>query len=180
MHKRWWPLQDRLNMRLVITTFLTLLTILSRGQEIRLGTFSRQNATGDYSVTTTITLKTDNRFTYEFSEHLIQEKAEGSFQTTHEGVIVLTYDTANHKDVNYRNTLNMAPKKFRYDNDRLYELSDNGRPIKSRRLLSNHRRFYIFGDYSRLRKVFLERVSVEVPAAHKSYLQWWGSGKFVV
>jgi hypothetical protein len=146
-------------MRLTITTLLTFLTIISRGQEIKLGTFNRQNAAGDYSVRTTIIFKTYNRFTYEFSGHMIQEKAEGSFQINKDDrVIVLTYDTVNQKDINYRNTIDMAPKKFKYKNDRLYEIGDNGRPIKSRRLLSRHRRFYIFGDFSRRRKVFLKRV----------------------
>ena len=174
---RWrQALQDKLDMRLSITTFLTLLTIISRGQEIRLGTFSRQNVAGDYSVATTITLKTDNRFTYEFWGHMIQEKADGSFQTnTDDRIIILTYDTVNQKDINYRNAVDMAPKKFIYKKDRLYEISDNGRPIKSRRLLSRHRRFYIFGDFSRRRKVFLERVSAEVPAANKMHNQWRGS-----
>jgi hypothetical protein len=138
---------------------LAFFTILSRGQEIRPGKFSRQNPAGDYSVTTTITLKTDNRFTYELLGHMIQEKADGSFQTsTDDRIIILTYDTINQKDINYSNTVDMAPKKFKYKNDRLYEIGDNGRPIKSRRLLSKHRRFYFFGDFSRRRKVFLKRV----------------------
>lgn len=137
---------------------MTFLAITSLGQEIKIGTFSRQNPAGDYSVTTTITLKTDNRFTYEFSGHMIREKAEGSYQTnTDDRVIILTYDTANQKDINYRNTVDMAPKKYKYKNDRLYEIDKNGRPIKSSRLLSRHRRFYIFGDFSRRRKVFLEK-----------------------
>src|SRR4026207_2368055 len=124
-------------MRLFITTLLTLLTVISRGQEIRLGTFSRQNAAGEYSATTTITLKTDNRFTYEFSGHMIQETMEGSFRTnTGDRVIILTYDTTNQKDLNY--SVDMAPKEFKYRNDRLYEIGDNGRPIKSRRLVSRH------------------------------------------
>ncbi len=145
-------------MRLYITTLLAFFTILSRGQEIRPGK-SRQNPAGDYSVTTTITLKTDNRFTYELLGHMIQEKADGSFQTsTDDRIIILTYDTINQKDINYSNTVDMAPKKFKYKNDRLYEIGDNGRPIKSRRLLSKHRRFYFFGDFSRRRKVFLKRV----------------------
>ena len=162
-------LQDNSDMRLFITTLLTLLTVISRGQEIRLGTFRRQNAAIEYSVMTTITLKADGRFTYEFSGHMIQERAEGSFRTnTDDKVITLTYDTLNQNDINYRNTVEMAPKKFKYNNDRLYEMDGRGRPIKSRRLLSRHRRFYIFGDFSRRRKVFLERFSVEVPAASNS------------
>ena len=152
-----------ISMKLCIAILLTLFSILSRGQNISPGTFTRQNPAGDYSVATTITLKSGDRFIYEFSGHMIQEKAEGSFRTSpNDGIIVLTYDTANLNDRNYRNAVNAAPKKYKYAKDRLYEIGANGRPIKSQRLVSNHRRFYIFGDYSRRRKVFLQRVG-EVP-----------------
>jgi hypothetical protein len=66
-------------MRIFATTFLTLLTITLRGQEIIYGTFSRQNIAGDYSVTTTITLMADNKFNYEFNGHMVHDKADGNF-----------------------------------------------------------------------------------------------------
>jgi hypothetical protein len=126
--------QGKSRMKLFITTLLILLTIISRGQEIGLGIFSRRNVAGDYSVTTTVTLKTDNRFTYNFSGHMAQVQLEGSYRTNaDDGVILLTYDTTNQNDLNYRNSVNMAPKAFRYQNNRLYEIDDNGRLVKSRR-----------------------------------------------
>jgi hypothetical protein len=145
--------------RIFVTTLLTLLTVMLRGQEITYGTFSRQNIAGDYSVTTTIILKADNKFSYEFIGHMVHDKADGTFLLNKDNVIKFTYDTPKRNDQNSRATVDMAPKVMKYRDARLYEIEDKGRLIKSRRLSSGHRRFYLFGDFTRRRKVFLEKVA---------------------
>ncbi len=145
-------------MRIFATTLLTLLTIMLRGQEITYGTFSRQNIAGDYSVTTTITLKADNKFIYEFNGHMVHDNADGNFFVDTDNVIIFIYDTTKRNDQNYRATIDTAPKVMKYKDARLYEIDDKGRLVKSRRLSSGHRRFYLFGDFTRRRKVFLEKV----------------------
>ncbi len=129
-----------------------------RGQENTYGTFSRQNIAGDYSVTTTIILKADNKFNYEFNGHMVHDKAEGNFFVDTGNVIIFIYDTTKRNDQNYRTTIDTAPKAMKYKDARLYEIDDKGRLVKSRRLSSRHRRFYLFGDFTRMRKVFLEKV----------------------
>ena len=172
MHKRWQEaLLTELLMRIFATTILTLLTVMLRGQEISYGTFSRQNIAGDYSVTTTITLMADNKFSYEFIGHMFHDKADGTFLVNEDNIIKFTYDTSKRNDENYRATIDMAPKVLKSRDARLYEIDDKGRLIKSRRLSSKHRRFYLFGDFTRRRKVFLEKVAWQVLAVDKSKTQ---------
>jgi hypothetical protein len=146
-------------MRLSITSLLVLLSILSYGQEIKYGIFCRLNAAGDYSVKTIIILKPDHTFEYEFTGHMLNEKANGTFSVSRDNAIKLNYDTLGLKDQNEKEMIDMAPKVMKCENDRLYEMAENGRVIKSKRLLSRHRSFYLFGDYSRRQKVFLEKVN---------------------
>jgi hypothetical protein len=145
-------------MRLYIATLLILLTTLLHAQQFNAGTFSRQNPNAGYSVKETITLKADNTFSYEFDGHMIYEKAGGSFSMNTDHVITLAYDTLNQSDQNYREAIDMAPKKLKYTGSRLYGINKHGRKIKSTMVPSMHRRFYIFGDYWRKRKAFLKRV----------------------
>ena len=145
-------------MSIFVTALLTFSTVMLYGQEITNGTFSRENIAGDYSVTTTVTLKADNRFSYEFIGHMVQDKADGTFLVSKDNVITFTYDTSKRNDKNYQATIDMAPKAMKYKGARLYEIDDKGRLVRSRRLSSGHRRFYLFGDYTRRRKVFLEKV----------------------
>ena len=159
MHKRWQQaLLTEFPMRIFATTLLTLLTVMLRGQEITYGTFSRQNIAGDYSVTTTITLMADNKFSYEFIGHMVHDKADGTFLVNKDNVIKFIYDTSKRNDQNYLATIDMAPKAMKFKDARLYDIDDKGRVIKSRRISSRHRRFYLFGDFTRRRKVFLEKV----------------------
>lgn len=146
-------------MRLSVASLLVLLATFSYGQEIQYGIFCRQNPVGDYSVKTIIVLSPDNTFEYEFTGHMIYEKANGTFSVSKDNVIKLNYDTSDLKDQNKKEVINMAPKMMKYENNRLYEIAENGRSIKSKRLLSRHRRFYLFGDYSRRQNVFLEKVN---------------------
>jgi len=146
-------------MRLVVASILILLSTFSFGQEIQYGIFCRQNPVGDYSVKTIIILKPDRTFEYKFTGHMIYEKAGGTFSVSEGNVIKFSYDTSSLKDQNKKEIIDMAPKVMKYENDRLYEIAQNGRSIKSRRLLSKHRRFYLFGDYSRRQSVFLEKVN---------------------
>jgi hypothetical protein len=146
-------------MRLSVTSLLVLLVTLSYGQEIEYGIFCRQNPVGDYSVKTIIILKPDRTFEYEFTGHMIYEKTGGTFSVSEGNVIKFSYDTSGLNDQNEKEMIDMAPKIMKYKNERLYEISENGRPIKSKRLLSRHRRFYLFGGYYRRQNVFLEKVS---------------------
>jgi hypothetical protein len=147
-------------MRLSVTSLLVLLAILTTyGQKIEYGIFCRQNPVGDYSVKTIIVLRPDHTFEYEFTGHMIYEKANGTFSVSRENAIKLNYDTLGLKDQNEKEMIDMAPKVMKYENDRLYEITENGRVIKSKRLLSRHKRFYLFGDYSRRQNVFLEKVN---------------------
>ncbi|MDQ3395633.1 MAG: hypothetical protein M3512_16205 [Bacteroidota bacterium] len=145
-------------MRSVVSVILVLLATFSYGQEVKYGVFCRQNPVGDYSVETIIILKPDQTFEYEFTEHMIYEKAKGTFSVNKDVVIKFNYDTSGLKDQNEREMIDMLPKVMKYENNRLYEITENGRKIKSKRLLSKHRRFYLFGDYSRCQNVFLEKV----------------------
>jgi hypothetical protein len=146
-------------MRLTVTSLLVLLAILTYGQKIEYGIFCRLNAAGDYSVKTIIILKPDHTFEYELISHMIYEKANGTFSVSRDNAIKLNYDTLGLKDQNEKEMIDMAPKVMKYENDRLYEIAENGRVIKSKKLLSRHRRFYLFGDYSRRQRVFLEKVN---------------------
>jgi len=146
-------------MKIFAATLLTLLTAILRAQEITYGTFSRQNIAGDYSVTTTITLKADNKFSYEFIGHMVYDKLDGTFLVNNDNVIKFTYNFSKGNDQNYRYTIDVAPKVMKYKNERLYEIDDKGRLIKSRRFACRHRRFYLFGDFTRKRKAFLEKVA---------------------
>lgn len=144
-------------MRLSVASLLVLLATFSCGQDIQYGIFCRQNPAGDYSVKTIIVLSPDHTFVYEFTGHMIYEKANGTFSVMKGNIIKLNYDTSALKDQNELEMIDMAPKAMKYKNNRLYEVAENGRMIKSRRLLSKHRRFYLFGDYSRRKKVFLKK-----------------------
>lgn len=153
-------------MRQRLLLLFTLLTVISFGQDLKPETISRTNPVGDYSVTTTINIKSDNRFAYEFSGHMIHGKAEGSYQANaNNHVLILTYDIAPKNDINYRNTMDMAPKAFKYRQNRLYEMRDYGRPIKRAKIVSRHRRFFIVGNFWKRKNVSLKRVRKEMPTA---------------
>lgn len=144
-------------MKHISAILLIFKSLLSWGQEMELGRYTRQNKGGDYPTTTTLKIGPEQTFQYECKGHMFYDKAAGSYVISPNKVITLNYDSTQLNDPNYRSVVAGAPKKFQYKNGRLYEVSDKGRLIKTRRLLSNHRRFYVFGEFSRRRKVFLER-----------------------
>ncbi len=150
-------------MRLVFASVITLLAVVSYGQEIEYGIFCRQNAAGDYSVKTVIILNADQTFEYEFTGHMIRDKAKGTFSVSKNSVIKLSYDTSGLKDQNEKEIIDMAPKVMNYENGRLYEVDKNGKAIKTKRLLSRYRRFYLLGSYSRRKDVFLEKKDGKKP-----------------
>jgi hypothetical protein len=72
-------------------------------------------------------------------------------------VINLSYDTSGLKDQNEKEMIDMGPKVMKYENRRLYEIDEDGKAIKTKRLLSRYRRFYLLGSNSRRNNVFLEK-----------------------
>lgn len=143
-------------MRLIVATILILIARISCGQEFEYGIFCRENSVGDYSIKSMIILKNDHTFRYEFTGHMISDEAKGTFSVGDDNIVKFRYDTTG-MDQNEREAIATAPKVMKYKNDRLYELDEKGRVIKSKRLLSKHRRFYLFGEYSRRKNVFLKR-----------------------
>lgn len=146
-------------MRLEITSILLLVVTFSYGQEIKYGFFCRQNSVGDHSVKTAIILNADQTFEYEFTGHMVHNVAKGTFSVSKNNIIKLRYYKLDVKDQNYEQVIEMVPKVMKYEADRLYEIDEKGKAIKTKRLLSRHRRFYFFGNYSRRRPIFLERVN---------------------
>jgi len=145
-------------MRLFFIIIFIFFIDFAHSQSIEFGNFCRLNSAGDYSVRTSIVLKNDGTFEYTFTSHLFNDKLNGTFSVKENNLIRLFYDTLAKGDINNKELIEMSPKLFQYKKNRLYEVDEHGKLIKSKRLLSNYRRFYFFGNYSRRKKVYLKRV----------------------
>ena len=145
-------------MKELLLITLTLTTFISNGQSKIFGQYCRHNPVADHGITTIVSLNEDSTFNYEFIGHMTHEKAKGKYYVTKDNTILLNYDTLSSDDF-MTMTLEIAPKIMTFKNDKLFELDKRGHLIRSKRLLSFHRRFYLFGDYSRRRKVYLIRES---------------------
>jgi hypothetical protein len=150
-------IKERVIMRMSIIYTLMLLGIPSFGQEINYGTFCRANPVAEYSIKRIIVLKAAQTFDYEFIGHMIHVKASGNFTIDKNNIISFRYTVPGSNDNNDSANIDMAPKKMKYRDNRLYDVDKKGKVIKVSRLVSTHRRFYVFGDYSRRRLVFLKR-----------------------
>ncbi|HEV8515186.1 MAG TPA: hypothetical protein VGQ59_18015 [Cyclobacteriaceae bacterium] len=145
-------------MKQLIFLALVLTTVYGKGQNRIFGRYCRGVLVADYRIKTVIDLNSDSTFNYEIVGHTIQETTWGNYSMSNDNFIELTFPPLESGEF-VKLELDRSNRKLKFKNDKLFELNRKGHIIRAKRLPSLHRRFYLFGDYTRKRKVYLIRES---------------------
>jgi hypothetical protein len=137
----------------IIQIFIFLSSVLLSDKPDLFGIYCRINKAGDYSVSTMIELKRDYTFIYKFQGHMVNDEFYGTYRVDSDNKIYFTYDTLNLREYE-KEILVSTPKVMKFKNEKLFFFNNN-KVHKKTRMLSNQRRFLLFGEYSRRRKTYL-------------------------